>query len=484
MKFSKIMVAVAAVAAGSSAFAGPNGANIAFSTGASATQVNLMTAAPLQTASALAQLCTSAPTNGTYYVFGSGNQTTAVCGPANMAVGNSGGNSYGQLPDSSFKVFAGTTFKELRLNVAAGSFSAVRGANGNFTDDTGVVALTFFDPKLNGLRSRAQMVTDFGSVAAAPVYVGGLMDLAPAGFPGDVLAGFNAPTTVAAVGIQQAFGVAVSTALYTEMFNSQKSSAAATWDKPIPSTCAVTDTGNPSCVPTISKGQMAAIMSDTDTNAAYSNGANFLASTLASGTELRYIRRPDTSGTQASAQNYFLGNPCSAVTNGVVAEPTGNDEVDTVNIGAAPFTSVVDLKDAQINAIRVLLAPGTTDVRRELNKTTVEGGGTNYAIGVVSGENNQTSGVAFRWLRVQGAPMSENAAPNSGQNNRQTVINGLYDFFFETVRVTPPTGAGAAGSFFGPVGNKLNTLTATGLVKAADALYGKGGDACRFNTSN
>ena len=483
MKLSKIMVAVAAAAAGSSAFAGPNGANIAFSTGASATQVNLMTAAPLQTASALAQLCTSAPTSGTYYLFGSGNQTTAVCGPAGMVEGNTGANSYGQLADASFKVFAGTTFKELRLNVAAGSFSAVRGANGNFTDDAGA-ALTFRDPKLAALRTRAQMITDFGGTSTAPVYVGGLMDLAPAGFPGDVLTGFNAPTTVAAVGIQQAFGVAVSTALYTEMFNAQKSGGAATWDKPIPSTCAVADTGNPSCVPTISKGQMAAIMSDQDTNAAYSNGANFLASTLASGTELRYIRRPNTSGTQASAQNYFLGNPCSAITNGVVAEPTSNDEVDTININAAPFTTVVDLKDSQIGAIRVLLAPGTTDVRRELNKATVEGGGTNYAIGVVSGENNQTSGVAFRWLRVQGAPMSENAAPNSGQNNRQTVINGLYDFFYETVRVTPPTGAGAAASFFGPVGNKLNTLTATGLVKAGDALYSKGGDACRFNTSN
>jgi hypothetical protein len=473
MQLSKIMVAVAAVAAGSSAFAGPTGTNIAFSTGASATQGNLMTAAT----SALKSLCT-----GTYYVFGSGNQTTAVCGPAGMVEGNAVANSYGQLADASFTKFTGTQFKELRLNVAAGSFSAVRGANATFTDDTGA-DLTFRDPKLAALRTRALMITDFGGVASAPVYVGGLMDVQPVGFPSTVLAGFNAPTVVTNVGIQQAFGVAVSTPLYTEIFNSQKSAGAATWDKPIPSSCLVTDTGNPSCVPSISKAQMAAVMSATDTNAAYSNGANFLASTLPTGTELRYIRRPDTSGTQASAQNYFLGNPCSAINLDVVAESTANEEVDAV-APPAGFTATVDLKDVVIGAIRVLVAPGTGNVRQELSKSVIQDGSANYAIGVMSGENNQTTGNAFRWLRVQGAPMSENATPNSGQNNRNTVINGLYDFYFESVYVTPTTGTGVAANFWGPVGNTLKTLTATGLVNSAAQLYTKGGNSCQFSTSN
>ena len=79
--------------------------------------------------------------------------------------------------------------------------------------------------------------------------------------------------------------------------------------------------------------------------------------------------------------------------------------------------------------------------------------------------------------------MTENAAPNNGQTNRATVINGSYDFYFESVFV-PGIGAGAAGAFWTPVSTSLKTLTSTGLVKAADQLYTKGGASCAASSAN
>lgn len=464
MKLSKLMLAVATLAIGSAAIAAPANNRIGYSTGASATKSNLKTV--------LTTLCSTA--GGTLNEFTSGgNISTYSCGITGLTTGGAG--SYATSADSTFKNFAGTNFAELRLNVAAGSFSAVRGLNGIFVDDANA-DLKFRDPILAADRTQAQLVADRAGV----VFVGGLLDVQPTAFPPAVLSGMTVPATPS-VGIEQAFGVAVSIPLYTEMFNSQKAISATSSDKPIPGTCLVTDTGKPECVPTIGKGQMAAILSNNDANAAYANGANFLASTLPAGTELRYIRRPNTSGTQASTQNYFLGLPCAAVSLSVVDEPAGNDETDAVLVPG--FSAVVDLADVLVGSIRVLLAPGTGNVRQELSKSTIQSGNANYAIGVMSGENNQATGNSFRWIRVQGAAMSENAAPNNGQSNRAAVANGSYDFYFESVYAAG-SGAGVASAFWAPVSNSLKTLNGTGLVRAADQLFSKGGASCAASTAN
>ena len=490
MKLSRIMLAVASLAAASVAMAAPNDSRIGYSTGASATKGNLRLA--------LIALC---PAGNTLTEFTSGgNVSTYVCATSALSAGATG--TYATSGNAVFTNFTGTQFAELRLNVGAGSFSFIRGFNNVFTDDFGS-NLVFREPALGASgadQSKAQLL------AARPtvVYVGGLSDVQASAFTTGVTAGFTLPNTPS-VGVQQAFGVAVSVPLYNEMFKSQRAtSGGATQLKPIPSaatypSCTTDGSGNPTnttdpvCMPTISKGEMASIMSASDTNAAYTKGANFLASTLPAGTELRYVRRVNTSGTQAAAQNYFLGLPCSAVSNTVVDEPTAQDENDTVVVpGFIPAT--FDLFDSLIGSIRVLAAGGTTNVRQELSKSTIQSGATNHAIGVMSGENNQTVGNLFRWLRVQGASMTENAAPGLGQTNRVSVVNGSYDFYYESVYAAGPANgvgvnsgasvSGAAANFWIPVSNALKTLNATGLVKAADQLYTKGGQSCAANTSN
>jgi hypothetical protein len=421
MKLSKIAFAAAALVA-TSAFAAPADSRIALSAGASAIQNNLRLA--------LRGLCTDA--GGTPTDFGTGNYTTVVC--ANTAVTT---GTYASKPNSEFINFAGTNFAEARVNVSNGSFGNIQILNG--------VVFDFFSPATNAP----------AAAPAAAVIVGGFNDVEPTAFPGTTTAGFNLGSSSGA-GVAQVFGVAASNALYTKMFDAQKAAGV------LPPSCNVGDTGLSYCVPTIGKAQMASIMNNNDFNAAYSKGLGFLTGNAADdGTELRYVRRVDTSGTQASAQNYFLGLPCSQASLAVVAEPTSDDEPG-------------GLKDVLLGAIRVYAAGGTSNVRSELNKPGV------FALGVVSGENNQT-GQNWRWLRVNGVAMAENAVPGTaGNTNSATMKNGSYDFYFET------TYSGDT-AFLSVVANRLNTLTApVGLVNAADlaAGYTKNGLTCLGSVSN
>jgi hypothetical protein len=308
-----------------------------------------------------------------------------------------------------------------------------------------------------------------GQVQSSPDGIGGFNDIEYSGFAQSVrntvpgLDDVVANLTANAIGTAQAFGVAASDALYTAMFDAQKTSGF------IPASCVVTDTNIPACVPSIGKGQMASIMSNSTTSAAKTQGAKFLAPQLANGLELRYARRVDTSGTQASAVNYFLGIGNMSTPLSVFADPSNrtspsatvatsgcnvgdlrgpaatDNEVDTAFVAAGQ----INLCDRKVGNLRTLAAPGTGDVRNELNKATILGGAVNYAIGVMSAENdsatfrntaNVSTPTTWKWLRVQGAPVGENSKPGSaGNTNRNTMISGEYDFYYESYTYTKPS---------------------------------------------
>jgi hypothetical protein len=443
MKLSPIVLAVVALSAATSSFAAPNAARIAISSGASATKGNL--------ALAMGALCKASNINNVLTEFASGsNISTYVC--ADTAVTGGAAGTYVSKANTEFKNFAGTNFAELRLNVSGGSFTAVCALNGwtagtsCSTVNPGGAADSYRDP--------ATLTNVLA--AAGQVIVGGLLDVSPDTWPAGVTSGLSIPSAEP-TGVAQTFGVAVSDTLYTAMFTEQKAdTGGATIAKPIPSSCLVTDTTKLECVPTVSKGQMATIMANNEFNDAYSRGAGFLGGATLDGTILEYNRRADTSGTQAAAQAYFLGLPCSSTQLSIVTPPA---------VGSS----------TEIGAIRVYAHSGTGDVRTRLNVAGVHG------IGIMSGENNQTSSTSWKWVRVQGAPIGENAKPTAGVTNRASVINGSYDFYFES-KVVPGSAAGSS-AFWGAVTGTLNTLAApVGLLNAADlGAYNKGGNACQYN---
>ena len=446
MQVTKVMLAIAALSVGASAFAAPAANRIAISSGASASKGNLKVA--------LINKCVAAGGLLTEFTSG-GNISTYVC--ANAAVVGGAGNSYASNADATFQNFQGTSFAELRLNVSGGSYTAVCALN-NWPTMT-VCGTINPASAADKYRDPATLTDVFPAINN--IVVGGLMDVAPSDWPAAINSGLSVPTAIG-VGVAQTFGAAVSDLLYSAMFNDQKSAGGATLAKPIPSTCLVTDTVRLECIPTIGKGQMATIMANNEFNAAYTLGAPFLAPSLPANTQLEYNRRADTSGTQAAAQAYFLGLPCvgGLALSIVASPPVGGNTI--------------------IGNIRVFAHPGTGDVRARLNTAGV------YGIGLISGENNQSdSGTTWKWLRVQGAAIGENAKPGSaGITNRASVINGSYDYYVET-KVASGNAPGAAAFWSAVGGNMASVGAPTGLLNAADlAGYNKAGNACQSNSSN
>ncbi len=445
MQFSKISLAAAAICAAASATAAPNAGNIAISAGASAVQNNVRLA--------ILSLC-KAPNVGSSYV--SGNFTTVVC--ANQALGAAPSALYVSKPDSEFRFFDGLPFKEVRFNVGNGSFGSVQILN------SPTPSSPFYNPAVNPPNPvflfRNPGTNQNTDPTTGAVIIGGISDVETNRFPLTTI-GANTLYPNGRLGAAQTFGVAATTALYTKMFDAQKPAGL------IPAVCTVADTGLPYCIPNISKAQMATIMSANDLNAAYAKGLEFLTNDPAdNAVELRYVRRVDTSGTQASAQNYFLGLPCSANSLSIVAEPTTIDPAGGT------------IANAKIENIRVYGAGGTGDVRTELNKAGV------FALGVVSGENNQT-GQGWRWLRVDGAPIGENAMPGTaGITNANTQKSGANSFYFEATY----TGGNATNDgYWATIATAFGALAApVGLVNQADldVGYNKGGLTCLGSLSN
>ena len=202
-------------------------------------------------------------------------------------------------------------------------------------------------------------------------------------------------------------------------------------------------------------------MADAPFNTPNNIGAQFLGGAAVTGVELGYARRVDTSGTQAAAQNYFLGNVCSNVQVAVVGQGTAT--------GVVPGA-----------LLRIYGLGSTGNVRTVLNDAT------KLSIGVMSGENNQT-GQSWKWVKVQGAPLGEDATPaTAGITNRVPVINGSYDFYYEAVYAS---GGTTGDNFWSEVKTKINAIVpplGVGLIDEATLLAGfsKGGNTCQFNSSN
>ncbi|MDT7838934.1 hypothetical protein [Aquabacterium sp. OR-4] len=412
MTFTKIVSAVALMAAGS-AFAASPVAQIGIASGASASKGNLKVA--------LASLC-PAPAQFVEFV-GSSNISTYFCGAAGSFASTSAPTAAEYTAATAVK-FTGTQYSELRLNVAGGSFTAACLLAGWPAGTACPAEDTYRDPATgtNVLRP------------AGSVVVGGLMDVEPNGFLGTVRNGVANPASNVSAGFAQTFGVAVSPELYQAMFDDQLSTGK------VAAGCLVTDTKKAECVPVIGKAQMAAIMSGNTGSDAYTRGANLLApSILASGTALTYARRVDTSGTQAVAQQYFLGNVCNGAAVGVVPEG-----------GSA-------------GAITVTALAGTGDVRALLR-------GTGYVVGVMSGENNQSE--AWRWVRVGGMAMADSAQPAEAGvsfTNTATAKDGTYDMWFVS-RIAQPAASGNPATFWTRVRTALNTSIATGNTKGLFAV--------------
>jgi hypothetical protein len=206
--------------------------------------------------------------------------------------------------------------------------------------------------------------------------VGGFSDVEPAILPatlggGDALV--NAKGVATAAGFGQVFGVVVSRPLYRALQVAQGIAA---------NTDALDPNFDPVNAPNITHQQYVAIATQ---GGAYQTDWSPLVGAAGTGRKVILARRVNSSGTQASSTAFFMENPCaggSSLTPAAAADSNANFEV--------------------------FEGSGTGNVKTRITTATNSVGTDNFAIGVVSAENNwrvesATGGQnGYRFVKVDG----------------------------------------------------------------------------------
>lgn len=360
--------------------------------------------------------------------------------------------------------FTGTTENEVQFDVTGGSLNAVLfsadgaaealAGNGNFlpastagcTVTSGTASLSFLSSKLANCASNAALT--------AAKSVGGFMDVEPAVFQAQGVITGDYSASVAPATFSQVFGVAASKDLYEALQTAQGLTVGST---------------TPANQPSIARAQVISMMSNIDFNDAKNKGPKFLVPSTTQ-TNLSYCRRPSTSGTQASAEVYFLQNPTATGLLGGSGSAHEPAVVDTVT----PANNTVVVNNGTGNTLTVKVNSGSGDVKTCLNAT-------GMAFGMLSAENNPIGGSdTYRFVKLSGQEFSEGV---SGASQTAAAIAGKYDYVFESALFNPTankvldlinaqvkTGSGTPGVFlninsatpesnFTRSGNSLNTYS-------------------------
>jgi hypothetical protein len=382
MKLTKIVIAAVAVCGASQVMA----AGVTRLTGSSATSTNIVRG--------VVNLCTSA--GGTSTVF---KTTTAT---------NSLGNQFtvqctADLP--------GTTVNEVRVNVAGGSESAVTNAaayptsvNTGFLVPTGACTAVAAGTEALSFLAAGQMKSCGTTLAESAKSDGGFMDVEGPVFSTVKYDGGDFQPT----GFSQVFGIAVNTTLYNALQTYQKTAAGGSI---VASTCVAGDT-TPACQPSLSRAQIASLINNDLGSPAKTGGGAYLVPGSAV-SKISYCMRPQSSGTQQSAQLYFL----SYAVNGALG---GNETIVPENKTLTKYASILN--------------PGSSDVKACLNNTAAG----DFRVGALSLENNPIGGSdTYRFVKLNEVSGVEGVSFAAGASQTTTAIAGRYDYVYETSSYCP-----------------------------------------------
>lgn len=311
-----------------------------------------------------------------------------------------------------------TSLKRMADITAAGSTCTLLAAPANTYDNCGTVSLPFAAGTANASPFSVPVVPQGGF--SDTEYTLNQLNLGVSKSIGDI--GSEAPTNVG-----QGFGLAVSYALYAQL---QKAQGIINTTAADGEAC----DGNyaaGACQPGINRQKYSALVSAGGvTN---KDGSLFGA---AANSVIKVERRVGTSGTQSSSNAFFLNTPCSSLGG---LSPAGTNTAGTTSY----------------NAGKVLVRSnnGSGDVKSSLTAASTAG---ELAIGVLSLENVPSTTEKFAFVKVNGV------SPNMDAKQRQTAIDGDYEFWYELVGFT-------AGSAFSEGADLINgTIAALGDPSITD----------------
>ena len=261
--------------------------------------------------------------------------------------------------------------------------------------------------------------------------VGGFSDVEAALF--DALIGggnVSGKGTEGNANVTQVFGVAVSTPLYRALQTAQGLADvnATTFD--------------PAVAPNITQAQYVSIAAQ---GGAYQTDWQPLVGAAGAGKKVVLARRVATSGTQASSNSFFLAKPCA----------------DGLAAGLAPAVT----SDSS-PTFEVFEGSGTGNVKTRLTTASNSAGADNFAIGIMSVENDWRADAAasagYRFVKVNGVH------PEAGDtvNGRLTTISGAYEFAKELKNFTANTATG----FGANVVNQITTALSNPPVASCAVL--------------
>lgn len=337
-----------------------------------------------------------------------GNNFTVRCNSGNF--GTSGEN------EARFDVTGGSINSVLYTQQAAsngeplasgGKFIAAAGAGCGATAVTGTGVLAFLGNRIR---------TGCTIPSTTEKSVGGFTDVEPAVF---TATGVLAKSyTANAATFSQVFGVGVSQPLYEALQAAQGLTVGST---------------TPANQPSISRAKLAALMNNNDFNNAKALGPKFLVPSTTQ-TNITYCRRPQTSGTQAAAQLYFMANPVATGALGgalTIHGPDADGATAEVVQGLDPVTF-----EPTGNTLTVAMNSGSSNVRTCLNTTT------GFAFGVLSAENNPIGSTdTYRFVKISNVSMTGGLSPAAGETQTTTALNGDFDFVFEAALFNPNNNA-------------------------------------------
>lgn len=375
-----------------------------------------------------------------------GNNFTLRCNSGNF--GTSGEN------EARFDVTGGSINSVLYTQQAAnngeplasgGKFIAAAGAGCGTTAVTGTGVLAFLGNRIR---------TGCTIPATTEKSVGGFTDVEPAIFTATGVLTKSYTSTAAT--FSQVFGVGVSKPLYEALQADQGLTVGST---------------TPANQPTISRAKLAALMNNNDFNNAKALGPKYLVPSTTQ-TNITYCRRPNTSGTQAAAQLYFMANPVATGSLGgalTIHGPDADGAAAEVVQGLDPVTF-----EPTGNTLTVSMNSGSGNVRTCLNTTT------GFAFGVLSAENNPIGSTdTYRFVKISNVSMTGGLSPAAGETQTATALTGDFDFVYEAALFNPNNnallnvmneqmlvGAPTAGLFL----NSLSTAPETACGRGGSAV--------------
>jgi hypothetical protein len=194
------------------------------------------------------------------------------------------------------------------------------------------------------------------------------------------------------------------------------------------------------CQPNMSRQKYASLVG----GGAGDKDAGLFASSLA-GSPLVVERRVGSSGTQSASNAFFLNAPCAT---GIALGAGTVDGSNTVGSTVYPAT-------ATTGGVTIRSNNGSGDVKTNITAASTAG---TYAIGALSAENVPSATEKFAFIKLNGV------SPAAGDaNQRQTAIDGDYEFWYETAAFTATSASGAGVDLMAGLVSALGDPTVTNL---------------------